>query len=239
MAIRCDNNVDQWPFRVQGPPRPLVQFPHPQTSVCSYDINCISVTPHVETVRARESVWSAGSGGANPLHFVRTPAALPRDSRAGGHWLQGQMDGCKRGDGPPPPPAWGWTGTSIRPGGPGFERSRRSWLDPNHMANRRRHRNHRPTGPKSTASAGRGGDTSAAPAAAAAAWRLDPSADLLKRGRSTMPLLPSKSCGTALWDVHSFTAAGPQEPPSFTLWLEPPHFCCAYLHNRKVLITPK
>jgi len=30
----------------------------------------------------------------------------------------------------------------------------------------------------------------------------DNCADLLKRGRSTMPLLPSKSWGTALWDVH-------------------------------------
>jgi len=38
-------------------------------------------------------------------------------------------------------------------------------------------------------------------------------ADLLKEGRSTIALLPSKSCGTALWDAHTFLRLDPQEPP--------------------------
>jgi len=28
-----------------------------------------------------------------------------------------------------------------------------------------------------------------------------------------MPLLPSKSCGTALWDAHTFLRLDPQKPP--------------------------
>jgi len=28
-----------------------------------------------------------------------------------------------------------------------------------------------------------------------------------------MPLLPSKSCGTALWDSHTFLRLDPQKPP--------------------------
>jgi len=60
-----------------------------------------------------------------------------------------------------------------------------------------------------------------------------------------MPLLPSKICGTALWDVHILRRLDHTRPhksalkASYTLWLEPPHFCCAYLHNGKVLISPK
>jgi len=60
-----------------------------------------------------------------------------------------------------------------------------------------------------------------------------------------MPLLPSKSCGTALWEVHIISRLDHKSPHKsaleacYTLWLEPPHSCSAYLHNRKVLITPK
>jgi len=61
-----------------------------------------------------------------------------------------------------------------------------------------------------------------------------------------MPLSLSKICGTDLLDVHLFLQLDPQGPPQwrfrrarYTIWLEPPQFCSACLHNRKVLISCK
>jgi len=58
-----------------------------------------------------------------------------------------------------------------------------------------------------------------------------------------MPLLPSKSYGTALWDVHILLLLDHKSPhrsaleASYTLWLEPPQSCCAYPQSQSAEST--
>ena len=60
-----------------------------------------------------------------------------------------------------------------------------------------------------------------------------------------MPLLPANSCETGSWDVHTRLRLDHKSPhksaleASYTLWVEPPRFCCPNLHQRKVLMIPK
>jgi len=60
-----------------------------------------------------------------------------------------------------------------------------------------------------------------------------------------MPLLPSQNVwnrfGTSTY-ICSWTHKGPYNGASegsYAHWLEPPQFCCAFLHNRKVLLSGK